>query len=265
MQSDPQIEQTWLEMLKAVEGSREPLIRILEKGYYAVVLLTSPSENGVSATQADFERLKPHIPNLDGTRAVYLNSAARFGLPRIESATSWAGPLAAGVENGSVRAFAVVEVDLFKRQLAQKLTAGGCRVEEGEQCLCIERGRFTEQVNLPNSIVRMVLSRSRVSCAIRAVARELQGQFALTTDFFRCFQRRFRGYDPSVLGHYFVANPGESCLVMGWDYWEIRGKGRREASRVFEQASDEMEELLKSLSDEQNSKKFAGVCELFPR
>ncbi|HZP01002.1 MAG TPA: hypothetical protein VFD30_11970 [Terriglobia bacterium] len=262
MQRNPRIEQTWLEMLKVAADSKEPLVEILERGYYAVVLHPTSTTKGASATEDDFERLEPHIPNLGGTRAVNLNSAPRFGLPHTGDIASWAGPLAAGVLNGGLHALAVVEVEVFKRRLAERLAACGFQVEENEQGLRVEQGQFTEQINLPTSIVRMVLSRSRMSCAARTISTEVQIQCALTTDFFRFFQRRFRAYHPSVLGHYFIASPGKSCVAMGWDYWEIRGKGRREARRVFQDAADELEDLLKALPREEKSIKFRDLCGL---
>ncbi len=262
MRPDPRIEQTWLAMLKAAENSPEPQVRLLEKGYHAVVLRPSTPPDGQSASKCDYELLTAYIPNLDGTRAVCLNASQRFDLPHIRGIDSWAGPLALGVMSGRVRALAVVEAGIFKRQLAEKLVASGFRVEEGEQCLRVEQGQLTEQINLANSIVRMVLSRSHVSAAARTISSEVKTQFALTADLFRSFQRRFHAYHPSVLGHYFVANPANSCVAMGWDYWEIRGKGRREARSVFEHASDELEDLLKTLPREEKSMEFADICGL---
>ena len=233
--------------------------------------------------QADYDALKSLIPHLDRTRAVYLNSGSAYQLSEIESLHEWAGELAQNVEAGAFQAFAVVDLEIFTLRIREEFRAvarsnpsatphgpddwemleraGGWKVERTGQDLRVADGRFTQQVNPLRAVVRMVLSRSNMRKAARAVRDETGEQFALHAELFRRFELRFRKFQPAVLDHYFVAYPQASCLAAGWDYWQVSGCAPAEAERTFEQAMEDFGNFLAAPSDEWLPAFLGGACE----
>ena len=120
-------------------------------------------------THEDFRAVKPFIPHLARTRAVYLNQEHAYGLTKIESLRDWAGQLGEQVEQGARHAFAIVEAKIFAREVSASLRASGWKVEHVEDSLRVSEGRFTECVNLLRAVVQMVFSRSTFADAARSL------------------------------------------------------------------------------------------------
>jgi hypothetical protein len=247
MRYDEQIQRTWLVMLKECPSSAGPLVRPLGEGYYAVVLQQSIPPEKTSSINTDFEQVKPYITDLDRTRAVYLDRPFGTAVPNVPKLESWAGPAAAEVEKGHIRAFAVVAVDQFIQHVVRTLSANGWELEQQDQSLLVSDGQFVERANLLKVLVRMVLSRSTIATAAAAVVHEIKAQFSELDKLFLEFQSRFRNYAPAVLNHYFVAYPAMSSVGAGWDYWEVADQSHTNIRQVFGGAMSEMEEVLRTL------------------
>ena len=262
MQHDERIQQTWLEMFEGMGIASEPLVRRLGDGYYAAVLRPVPGSSGAyPVAVSDFERLKPYIPHLEGTRAVPLNGPSSLPGPHSENLASWAGGLAAEVENGNIHALAVVDTEEFKHRFLVATAACGWHVEACDSCLRIDSGGLVEEVNLLNALVRMVYSRGTMATAAQAVIEEIKTRFARNTALFLRFRQRFQQYHPAVFDHYFVAELEMSCVSAGWDYGEICGKTLAESEQVFQQAMDELEGVLTCPTDERLPNLLAGGCD----
>jgi hypothetical protein len=190
-----------------------------------------------------------------------LNSGSAYQLSGIESLREWAGELAQNVEGDTSQAFAVVDLKIFTLRIREEFRAVGWKVERTGQELRVADGRFTQQVNPLRAVVRMVLSRSNMREAARAVREETGEQFALHAELFRRFELRFRKFQPAVLDHYFVAYPQASCLATGWDYWQVSGCAPAEAERTFDQAMEDFGNFLAAPSDEWLPAFLRGACE----
>ena len=261
MQPDEQVQQTWLEMFKGMEVTSEPLVRRLGDGYYAAVLRPVAGSSGsYPVATPDFQRLRPYIPHLDRTRAVQLNGSSATRLPGSSNLASWAGDLAASIESGKVHAVAVVDTEEFKHCLLAAIAACGWQVEECDPCLRIGSGKFVEQINLLNVLVRMVYSRGTMAAAAQAVIEEIKTRFTRNAALFLRFRQRFQQYHPAVFDHYFVAEMEKSCVSAGWDYWEISGKTVAESEQVCQQAMDEMEFVLACPVNECLPNLLVGSC-----
>ena len=188
MRVNSQVQKIWLRLLGA-PGSC-PVLRIekIEEGYYAVVRRAPIRKNLRGGYDAgDFRAVRPFIPHLARTRAVYLNQEGAYGSIQTESLQNWAGCLAEQVERGDCHAFAIVDTEAFSRKVSARLRASGWRVEQVQCGLCVSQGRLTGCVNLARAIVEMVLSRSTLAQAAQSVKSELAGRFMLDARLFaRC-------------------------------------------------------------------------------
>jgi hypothetical protein len=244
MQSNPRIQALWLKLLEQELQPSGVAVEKVEDGYFLVVAAGAPGRKGSSSPSADFQALESRIPNLERTRAVYLNSAESYHLSGPERLRDWAGDLAAQVESGARHALAVVEIESLSRRVEAELSACGWAVERTSQELKASDSHFTEPVNLLRQVVRMVLSRADMAECVRVIARELEQEFARDAEFFALFRGQFEGFEPATLGHFFVVHPESSCLALGWDYWQLSGHTPEEAARVFTQGMCGLENLL---------------------
>lgn len=251
MLSDLRIQELWLRLLGEVRQSGEVAIAKAEEGYHLVVRrLGKGTDAGGEADTGDCQALESRIPDLSRTRAVYLSSGGHYHLEEIGSLRDWAGELAADVESGAVRAFAVVDVEIFAARLAQGLVVSGWMVHRDEQDFTVNDGQVTERINLLRTVVRMVLSRGSTTGAVQSIVSETGARLARHAAFFARFRRRFADYHPKTLGRFFVAYPEESCVAVGWDYWQLADRTAKEAEETFEQGMDEFEECLKTPAED---------------
>jgi hypothetical protein len=262
MKADSGIQQTWSRILRKVNQPGDLRCHKLGEGYYAVAHRPGVGKGTVSlAPAADYPLLRTRIPHFARTRAVPLNFRHDFDLAGITSLKSWAGELAADIEAGLLLAFAVVDLEMFGETAAVELRATGWEVEGTKEELRVTDGFFVQQVNLLRVIVEMVLTRSEIGEARRALREKVAGEFRLYKELFRRFARRFQKFQPAVLDHYFTAYPGASCVSAGWDYWEVSGKASSEAEQIFERGMQEFEAFLTPYPDAGLSGFLAGACQ----
>jgi len=249
MKADLEIQQIWLEVLRKASRPGDIHCRKLGEGYYAVALLPvgGPKARTLSPA-AHHAALRSKIPYFDRTRAVSLNFDRDSQFSDIGSLRTRAGDLAAEVETGVRLAFAVVDPEAFGECVALELRAAGWQVESSKEELRVTDGLFVQQVNLLRALVRMVLSRSGIAEARRALRKEVARGFTLYRRLFRQFVERFQEVKPAVVGHYFAAYPDGSCMVAGWDYWQVSGKAPAEAEQVLGEAMKEFKTFLKTPS-----------------
>jgi hypothetical protein len=178
MQVNSRVQAIWLALLRRPDSTASPRIRRIEEGYYAVVhRVPNRAECGADRECEDFRAVEPFIPDLDRTRAVYLNQQGRYGLKLPESLNHWAGELGQQVERGSVHAFAVVNTDIFAQKVSAFLQSSPWKVKPVGDNVRIQVGRFTARLNLLRPMLQMVLSRSTFAEAARSVKSELWGLF----------------------------------------------------------------------------------------
>jgi hypothetical protein len=248
MLSISQVQSVWLRLLQDEIGPGEVRVQPIEPGYFAVVL--SNAQEADRSRDSDFRALSLQIGDLSHTRAVYLDSIPCYGLARSESLRAWAGEAAATVESGARRAFAVVDMAKFTGSLRVALEGRGWRTEERGEDLRVCNGHFCAQVNVLREVVRMVLGREDFTAAAQRVAGAAAVQFARDGEFFSRFERRFAGFSPATLDHFFVAYPEQSCAAVGWDYWQLTECSGDEAEKVFEQGMNEIELLLQTARED---------------
>ena len=245
MQVNSHVQEIWLRLLGAADASQTPRIERVEEGYYAVVHEAAiRAKCHVSPEHEDFRAVKPFIPHLARARAVYLNQERAYGLTKIASLRDWAGHLGKPVEHGARHAFAIVDAEIFAREVSSTFRASGWKVEHVEDSILVNEGRFTENANLLRTIVQMVLSRSAFAEASLSLKAELDERFLLDAQFFARFKERFAQYRPAVLDRYFTVCPDCSRLAAGWDYWQVSNRNAHDAAEIFEQAMKEFEILL---------------------
>jgi hypothetical protein len=245
MHLNQRVQEIWLRLLGAGDSSRTPRIERVEEGYYAVARdACKRAKCPVSAEREDLRAVKPFIPHLVRTRAVYLNKASAFGLGKAESLVVWAGQLGEQVVQGTRHAFAIVEADVFANEVAAFLRASGWIVEHVDDALRVSDGRFAENANLLRAIVQMVLFRTTFADAARSLKTQLAGRFLLDAQLFARFEERFAQYRPAVIDRYFTVCPDCSHLAAGWDYCQISNCDNPGAMEIFEQAMKEFETLL---------------------
>jgi hypothetical protein len=260
MQVNSLVQEIWLRLLGAADSSQAPRIERVEEGYYAVVHEAAiRAKCHASPEHEDFRAVKPFIPDLARTRAVYLNQEHAYGLTKIASLRDWAGHLGKPVEHVARHAFAVVDAEIFAREVSATFRASGWKVEHVEDSLRVIKGRFTENVNLLRTIVQMVLSRSAFAEASLSLKTELDERFLLDAQFFARFKERFAQYRPAVLDRYFTVCPDCSRLAAGWDYWQVSNRNAHDAAEIFEQAMKEFEILL-AMPPEDWLPPFASDC-----
>lgn len=242
---DSRVQKNWLQLLTRTDCPNGVGVEKVEDGHYLVVVDARRYSSSQPLPQmTDYGALKPLIPNLPRTRAVYLNSSRAYHLSGIEGFRDWAGTLAEKVESGACHAFAVVDPQVLQERVRTHLQASGFEVERVKQGLRVSNGRFSENLNLLRAIVRMVLSRSNIGEAADEINEGLRRQFVIHDELFRRFQHRFERFQPAVMDHFFVAYPEGSCVAAGWDYWQVSGRESEDAARIFEQAMQEFETFL---------------------
>jgi hypothetical protein len=245
MHLNPRVQGIWLRLLGAGDSSQTPRIERVEEGYYAVVRDASKrAKCPVSPEREDFRAVKPFIPHLVRTRAVYLNKASSFGLAKAESLVVWAGQPGEQVERGTRHAFAIVDADVLANEVSAFLRTSGWIVEHVEDALRVSDGRFSENANLLRGIVQMVLFRTTFADAARSLKDQLAGRFLRDAQLFARFEKRFAQYRPAVINRYFTVCPDCLHLAAGWDYWQKSNCDAHDAVEVFELAMKEFETLL---------------------
>jgi hypothetical protein len=245
MQVNSQVQEIWLRLLDAVDSSPTTRIETVEEGCYAVAReAVDRTQCHVACDPEDFRSVKPFIPDLARTRAVYLIQKDAYGLAEIESLRDWAGQLGEQVERGTRHAFAIVEAEIFAHEVSASLRASGWKVEHVEDSLRVNDGRFSESVNLLRAIVQMVLSRSTFAQAARSLKAQLAGRFSKDAQLFARFEERFAQYRPTIIDRYFTVCPDCSHFAAGWDFWQISNCDAHDAIETFEQAMKEFETLL---------------------
>ncbi len=259
MRAHRKIEGTWLRLLATPTRAGEAEIEKIEEGYYAVVL-ADPHDGNQPGENSDIQSLGARIPHLERTRAVYLSSEASYELEDVAPVRRWAGANAQELERGTRHAIAVVDLEVFARQLTGRLQGVGWEIAPAGQDLRVSEGHFTERLNLLRLIVRMVFSRSGMAEAGRAARRELSERFALDAMLFARFAERYARFGPSIVDHYFTAYPESACMAAGWDYWQVAGRTTSEAERIFEQAMREFETFLSKPSDQWLPARPAPAC-----
>ncbi|MBI1941659.1 MAG: hypothetical protein HYS33_09160 [Acidobacteria bacterium] len=247
MQSDSTIQDLWLRMLSETRRTGETKVEKVEDGYYLVARPAGENRDaGSTSAFEDYSALASRIPNLCRTRAVYLNLGDTYDLREIEKPREWLGVAADRLESGALRAFAVVDTEIFSRRIAWELLTRGWAVEEVGDDLEVRDGRFIARFNLLRAVVRMVLSRANMAQAAGTIVRELGVEFDHDAGFFVRFHKRFETYQPDVLDHYFVVHPETSCVALGWDYRQLAGRSGGEAERIFGAGVAEVEKLLQT-------------------
>ncbi len=180
MRVNSRVQKIWLRLLGAGDPSQATRIETIEEGYYAVVhKALKRTRCHVRREHEDFLAVKPFLPNLNHTRAVYLNQKGNCGLAKKDRWLDWAGQFSEQVEQGARHAFAIVDVKIFAQKISTALRAPGWKVDHVEDSLRVNDGRFIESVSLLRAIVRMVLSRSTFAQAARSLRTEVRKRFWL--------------------------------------------------------------------------------------
>ena len=251
MQKDPKVEAVWLRLLAQALRPGQHEAAEVEGGYHLVVRAPKlAAESDKKTFAGDFLALKSRIPNLSQTRAVYLDSGSAYNLLETGPLRAWAGDLAKEVETGARRAFAVVDIEVFRRRLTAELSAMGWSVEQTDEHLGTSDARFTERVNLLRAVVRMVLSRSSIAEAARWIRGEIDAAFARDVLYFVRFQARFGRFRPGTIDHFFVLYPDDSCVPLAWDYWQLSGRTAEEAEQLFQQGMEDLHKFLQASADD---------------
>lgn len=260
MRLNSRVQEIWLRLLSAGDSSQTPRIERVGEGYYAVVRdVSQRTKRPFSPEREDFRAVKPFVPGLARTRAVYLNKASAFGLAKAESLLFWAGQLGEQVKRGTRHAFAVVDAAVFANEVSAFLRASGWIVETVQDVLQVSDGRFAENVNLPRVIVQMVLSRATFADAGSSLKAQLAGRFLRDRQLFARFEKPFAEYRPAVSDRCFTVCPNFSHLAAGWDHWRISNCDARDAIEIFKQAMKDFEILL-AMPQEDWLPTLATVC-----
>lgn len=245
MRVNSRVQKTWLRLFGAADSSLATRVARIEEGYYAAVHETvKGTMRHVAGDDEDFQAVKSLVPDLGHTRAIFLKQESDYGLPAVGSLGDWAGQFKEQVARGTLHAFAIVNTEVFAREVSATLRAAGWNVERAQDRLRVSDGRFVECINLLRAMVYLVLSRGTFAEAGRWLKGELAGRFHLAARLFARFEKRFAPYRPAVLDRYFTVCPDCSRLAAGWDYWQVSSRDARGATEIFEQAMNEFECLL---------------------
>jgi len=189
MRGNLRVQKIWLRVLGAKGPGVVPRIERVEEGHYAVVCeAAGRGECWGAGERADFDAVKPLIPHFSRTRAVYLNRRGAYGLSGTDGWQDWAGPLGEQVSGGGRHAFAIVDTEIFAREVSALLRASGWKVERVQDNLRVSDGRYSECVNLLRAIVQMVLARSTFAEAARWLRSQLAARFRRDAQLFARFQ-----------------------------------------------------------------------------
>ena len=258
MQSVSRVQEHWLRLLRTELAPEEVRCAEVEKGHFVVVLAVEPGAGNGPA--ADYHALESCLGGLDGTRAIYLDRSSGFDLDGNSTLRSWAGDCATEVESGARRALAVIQMEVFRERIREELTARGFAVTNHGEDLKASAGGFSELINVPREAVRMVLSRGDFEAAARSGGEETGRRLARDAEFFAAFKSRFASFLPATLDHFFVAYPEESCVAVGWDYWQLAERPAEEGEKVFEEGMKEIELLLQTAREEELTGLPVGAC-----
>jgi hypothetical protein len=258
MHSVSSVQGNWLKLLRMELTPGALKCAKVEKGHFVVVHAVQPGAGDSAA--ADYQALEACLGKLDGTRAIYLNSRSGLALHGKWDLHSWAGDCATDVESGLKRAFAVLQMEVFRERIREELVAREWEVANHGEDLKVSAGRFSELVNVPREAVRMVLSRADFGTAVRSIGEETGRRLARDAWFFATFETRFKSFFPATLDHFFIAYPERSCVAAGWDYWQLAERRAEEAAAVFEEGMKEIELLLRTAREEGPAGFPAGAC-----
>ena len=242
------VQGNWLELLRAKLAPGALKCAKVEKGHFVAVRAARPGAGDNAA--GDFHALESCLGSLEGTRAIYLDSRSGLTLEGNWDLRSWAGDCATDVESGLKRAFAVVQMEIFRERIREELQARGWEVANHGENLRVSADRFSELVNVPREAVRMVLSRADFGTASRSIGQETGRRFARDACFFAAFETCFKNFLPATLDHFFIAYPERSCVAARWDYWQLAEREAEEAAAVFEEGMNEIELLLRTAREE---------------
>jgi hypothetical protein len=258
MHSVSSVQEHWLPLLRTELAPGEVRCAEVEPGHFVVVLAAQPGAGDSPA--ADYQALESCLGSLEGTRAIYLDSTSGLTLDGNSNLRSWAGNCAAEVESGAKRAFAVVQMEVFRERIRKELMARGWAVTNYGEDLKVSAGGFSELINVPREAVRMVLSRGDFAAAACFIGEETGRRLARDAEFFAAFQSRFERFSPATLDHFFVAYPEASCVAAGWDYWQLAERPAEETEAVFEEGMKEIELLLRTAREEGLAGLPVGAC-----
>jgi hypothetical protein len=248
MQSVSSVQEHWLRLLRTELAPGEVRCTRVETGHFVAVLAARPG--AANSPAADYHALESCLGSLGGTRAIYLDGRSGFDLDGKSNLRSWAGDCATEVERGARRAFAVVQMEVFRERIREELMARGYSVTDYGEDLKASAGGFSELINVAREAVRMVLSRGDFGEAARSIRNETGRRLARDAWFFAIFETRFKSFFPATLDHFFVAYPEASCVAAGWDYWQLAERPAEEAEAVFEEGIKEIEILLQTAREE---------------
>jgi hypothetical protein len=258
MHSVSGVQEHWVRLLRTELAPGEVRCVKVEPGHFVVVVAAARGTGNTPA--ADYHALESCLGSLDGTRAIYLNSRSGLALDGNSNLRSWAGDCAAEVESGAKRAFAVVQMEIFRERIREELVGQGWAAASYGEDLKASAGGFSELINVPREAVRMVLSRGDFAAAARSIGEKTGRRLAHDGEFFAAFKSRFESFFPATLDHFFVAYPEASCVAVGWDYWQLAERPVEEAEAVFEEGMKEIELLLRTSREDRPAGLPVGAC-----
>jgi hypothetical protein len=102
----------------------------VEEGYYAVVRGAARGPKcHLPGGDSDFRAVKSSIPDLNHTRAVCLNHEGDFRLARTQCLHAWAGQPGEQIESDALHALAIVDTDIFVKEISARLHTARWKVE----------------------------------------------------------------------------------------------------------------------------------------
>lgn len=234
MKANPQIEVIWKELIDSASPAVPLQIHEIESGYYAVVCATGSCET-------DEHLLQDLIPDIERTRAVYLNQAFQFGANAAAALRQWLGPASRALDRGTVRAIAVVDIHTFSQRLVENFKARGWQSNVSPSRIEARLGPFIETFNFPRIIVQMAFGPDNMQAAIEDLTSKLTARFKRDRSCFLCSEQTVRRYRPSALGHFFAITGGDSGFSPPWSSKYLGGSSSPGAGRSFAKAADGIE------------------------
>lgn len=209
MKANPQIEVIWKELIDSASPAVPLQIHEIESGYYAVVCATGSCET-------DEHLLQDLIPDIERTRAVYLNQAFQFGANAAAALRQWLGPASRALDRGTIRAIAVVDIHTFSQRLVENFKARGWQSSVSPPRIEARLGPFIEAFNFPRIIVQMAFGPDNMQAAIEDLTSKLTARFNRDRSFCLCFEQTVRRYRPSAPGCFFAITGGNSGFSPPW-------------------------------------------------